>query len=92
MRHRVLATLGGNHGTGMGIEITPSGAPWPPLWHRGRAGLAERECCWIQKCLHFLERNHNDTFEAQLDQRYSHWRPIQDELNQTPLGHENWRY
>jgi len=46
----------------------------------------------IHELLHLLERHHNDNFKALLDQHCPHWKSIRDELNQTPLGHEEWSY
>jgi predicted metal-dependent hydrolase len=44
----------------------------------------------IHELIHLLERHHNDRFMALMDQHLSNWRVYRDELNQAPLGHENW--
>jgi len=44
----------------------------------------------IHELMHLLERHHNDRFMALMDQHLSNWRVYRDELNQAPLGHENW--
>jgi predicted metal-dependent hydrolase len=44
----------------------------------------------VHELVHLLERNHNDRFTALMDQYLSNWRVYRDELNQAPLGHENW--
>jgi predicted metal-dependent hydrolase len=44
----------------------------------------------VHELMHLLERHHNDRFTALMDQHLSNWRVYRDELNQAPLGHENW--
>lgn len=44
----------------------------------------------VHELVHLLERHHNDRFTAVMDQHLSNWRIYRDELNQAPLGHENW--
>ena len=44
----------------------------------------------VHELVHLLERHHNDRFTALMDQHLSNWRVYRDELNQAPLGHENW--
>ena len=44
----------------------------------------------VHELVHLLERHHNDRFIALMDQHLSNWRVSRDELNQAPLGYENW--
>jgi predicted metal-dependent hydrolase len=44
----------------------------------------------VHELVHLLERHHNDRFTALMDQHLSNWRVSRDELNQAPLGYENW--
>ncbi len=45
----------------------------------------------VHELVHLLERHHNDRFISLMDQYLSNWRVYRDELNQAPLGYENWR-
>jgi len=40
---------------------------------------------------HFTERRHNDRFLALMDRHLPTWRLQRQELNVSPLAHENWR-
>lgn len=44
----------------------------------------------VHELLHLLERKHSDRFMSLMDQHLPLWRLTRDELNQTPLGHEDW--
>ena len=46
----------------------------------------------VHELTHLLERRHNERFVALMDQYLPNWRSLRDELNQAPLGHEEWRY
>lgn len=46
----------------------------------------------VHEMVHLLERYHNDRFKALMDQFMPQWRLYRDELNQAPLGHEQWVY
>ena len=46
----------------------------------------------VHEMVHLLERHHNDRFVALMDQFMPKWRLHRDELNQAPLGHEEWGY
>ncbi len=46
----------------------------------------------VHEMVHLLERQHNERFRALMDQFMPQWRVYRDELNQTPLGHEEWAY
>lgn len=41
---------------------------------------------------HLLEPTHNARFVALMDRFLPHWQLIKAELNQLPVGHENWAY
>jgi predicted metal-dependent hydrolase len=45
----------------------------------------------VHELAHLIERNHNDRFKSILDRVMPHWRLFRDELNQLPLGYDNWR-
>ena len=42
--------------------------------------------------VHLLERQHTDRFRVLMEQCLPDWRLRKDELNETPLAHEEWRY
>ena len=44
----------------------------------------------VHELVHLLERNHNDPFKGLMDQFLPQWRVHKEELNQMPLGHEEW--
>ena len=44
----------------------------------------------VHELVHLLERHHSDRFKAVMDKVMSHWRIYRDELNQLPLGHNDW--
>jgi hypothetical protein len=46
----------------------------------------------VHELVHLLERKHNERFVALMDQFLPQWRLVRDELNQAPLGHEEWGY
>ena len=46
----------------------------------------------VHEMVHLMERHHNDRFVALMDQFMPKWRLHRDELNQAPLGHEEWGY
>lgn len=46
----------------------------------------------VHELVHLLERHHNDTFRAYMDRFLPQWRLLRDELNQSPLAHEDWGY
>lgn len=39
-----------------------------------------------------LERHHNERFIAWMNRFMPLWQFYREELNLTPLGHENWEY
>ncbi len=46
----------------------------------------------VYEMVHFLERTHNDNFIAHMDRIMPQWRTFRDDLNRSPLAHENWEY
>jgi len=46
----------------------------------------------VHEMVHLLERRHNDRFRSLMDHFMPKWRSRREELTQTPLGHEHWKY
>ena len=46
----------------------------------------------VHEMLHLLERHHSDRFKSLMDRFMPNWRLFRDELNSTPLAHEEWMY
>jgi predicted metal-dependent hydrolase len=46
----------------------------------------------VHEMVHLLERHHNDRFRTYMDQFMPKWRTHRDELNRSPLAHEDWEY
>ena len=46
----------------------------------------------VHEMVHFLERTHNDKFISHMDRVMPQWRTFRDNLNRSPLAHENWEY
>ncbi len=46
----------------------------------------------VHEMVHLLKRNHNDRFISLMNTFMPKWRFYKDELNRTPLRHENWSY
>ncbi len=46
----------------------------------------------VHEMVHFLERYHNDRFREYMDAFIPQWRLYRDELNRSPLAHEDWEY
>jgi predicted metal-dependent hydrolase len=44
----------------------------------------------VHELVHLIERHHSDRFKAVMDKVMPHWRIYRDELNQLPLGHNDW--
>jgi predicted metal-dependent hydrolase len=45
----------------------------------------------VHEMVHMLEPNHSERFVALLDKHYPSWREARMELNELPLGAEQWR-
>lgn len=46
----------------------------------------------VHEMLHLRERHHNERFKELMDELMPQWRLYREELNRTPLTHEDWRY
>lgn len=46
----------------------------------------------VHEMVHLLERLHNDNFQALMSKFMPQWRQLRDELNRSPLAHEEWEY
>lgn len=46
----------------------------------------------VHELIHLLERHHNNRFQKLMDKALPPWRTYLDELNATPLAHEEWEY
>ncbi|TVL98577.1 MAG: metal-dependent hydrolase [Candidatus Brocadia sp. WS118] len=46
----------------------------------------------VHEMVHLLERKHNEIFIAYMDKFLPQWRSYKEELNKSPLRHENWSY
>lgn len=59
--------------------------------------LVKKPVCCLEYILahemvHLLERYHNDRFQKLMDTAIPQWRLYREELNRTPLTHEEWQY
>jgi hypothetical protein len=45
----------------------------------------------VHEMVHLLERNHTERFYALLTDAMPHWAARRDQLNQSPLGHQEWK-
>jgi hypothetical protein len=46
----------------------------------------------VHELMHLLEPTHNARFVELMDRHMPHWRMQRDELNRSPLAHEDWGY
>lgn len=46
----------------------------------------------VHELVHLLERSHNDRFRDLMKRHLPYWKTRRDELNQSPLGYEDWTY
>ena len=46
----------------------------------------------VHEMAHFLDRHHNESFRDLMDRLMPQWRLHREELNRSPLSHENWAY
>lgn len=44
----------------------------------------------VHELVHLIERHHNDRFMEIVDKCMPNWQILRNELNRSPLGHENW--
>lgn len=45
----------------------------------------------VHEMAHLLEPSHNARFKALMDRFLPDWKQVRNELNRSPLGHEEWR-
>lgn len=50
------------------------------------------EYIMVHEMVHLIESRHNERFLDLMDRFMPQWRMNRDELNQSPLGHADWRY
>jgi predicted DNA-binding transcriptional regulator YafY len=46
----------------------------------------------VHEMMHFFERHHTERFSQLMDYYLPDWRLRRDELNKSPLAHEEWKY
>lgn len=46
----------------------------------------------VHEMVHLIERNHNDRFISLMNEFMPKWRFYKEELNRSPLRHEDWSY
>lgn len=46
----------------------------------------------VHELAHLLERHHNERFLAIMDRVMPMWRTYREELNRSPLAHQDWKY
>lgn len=46
----------------------------------------------VHEMVHLFEKKHNETFIAYMDKFLPKWKFYKEELNKSPLRHENWSY
>ena len=64
------------------------------MWRVEVAKKSDRclEYVVVHEVLHLLERAHNDRCRELMDRHLPSWELRRDELNEAPLGHEDWTY
>jgi predicted metal-dependent hydrolase len=50
------------------------------------------EYIFVHEMVHLRERHHNERFRSLMDAIMPNWKSYRDELNRSPLAHENWKY
>ncbi|MBU6469465.1 MAG: DUF45 domain-containing protein [Gammaproteobacteria bacterium] len=46
----------------------------------------------VRELLHLREQRHNECFRELIDNAFSYWRTLKDELNRAPLSQGKWTY
>ena len=46
----------------------------------------------VHEMVHLIERNHNETFIAYMDEFLPKWKHLREDLNRSALGHVEWSY
>ncbi|MCF6155665.1 MAG: M48 family peptidase [Candidatus Brocadia sp.] len=65
------------------------------IWLNLELAKKSKECIEyiiVHEMVHLLERHHNERFIAYMDTYLLKWRFYKEELNKSPLRHENWSY
>ena len=65
------------------------------IWVNLELAKKPKECIEyivVHEMVHLLERHHNERFIAYMDKFLPKWRFYKEELNKSPLRHENWSY
>lgn len=65
------------------------------IWLNLELAKKPKECIEyvvVHEMVHLLERHHNERFIAYMDKFLPKWRFYKEELNRSPLRHENWSY
>lgn len=65
------------------------------IWLNLELAKKPKECIEyiiVHEMVHLLERHHNERFIAYMDNHLPRWRLYREELNKSPLRHENWSY
>ncbi|MGB8658775.1 MAG: SprT family zinc-dependent metalloprotease [Candidatus Zixiibacteriota bacterium] len=65
------------------------------IWLNLELAKKPKECIEyivVHEMMHFVERHHNERFISCMDRLLPKWRFYKEELNRTPLRHENWSY
>ena len=65
------------------------------IWLNLELAKKPKECIEyivVHEMTHLLERHHNERFTAYMDKFLPKWRFYKEELNRSPLRHENWSY
>lgn len=65
------------------------------IWLNLELAKKPKECIEyiiVHEMVHLLERHHNERFIAYIDNYLPKWRFYKEELNRSPLRHENWAY
>ncbi|QRI79252.1 MULTISPECIES: SprT family zinc-dependent metalloprotease [Rhodococcus] len=44
----------------------------------------------VHEMMHYFERHHDERFTVLMDRHLPDWRQCRDQLNEAPLGHEQW--
>lgn len=65
------------------------------IWLNLELAKKPKECIEyiiVHEMIHLLERHHNERFIAYMDKYLPRWKFCKEELNKSPLRHENWSY
>lgn len=65
------------------------------IWLNLELAKKPKECLEyivVHEMVHLIERNHNERFISLMNKFMPKWRFYKEELNRSPLRHENWSY